>query len=144
MNYTPINGDISVTGYEVYRAEGSAQEFSRIGEGSDCAYSDKAVSFDKAYRYYVLPVLSDGSHGAESNIVTVDVSGVDNIDASRFIGGGENEIIICGYEGLTADVCTVDGKVIAHVECMDMTRINVIPGIYIVNVNGNVAKVNVR
>lgn len=144
VNYTPINGNISVTGYEVYRAEGSAQEFSKIGEGSDCAYSDKAVSFDKAYRYYVLPVLSDGSHGAESNIVTVDVSGVDNIDASRFIVGGENEIIICGYEGLTADVCTVDGKVIAHAECMDMTRINVIPGIYIVNINGNVAKVNVR
>lgn len=144
VNYTPVAGNVSVTGYEVYRAEGSATEFSRLGESSECAYSDKTASMNVAYRYYVLPLLSDGSHGAESNIAMVNPSGVDGIDGSRFIAGGDNEIIVCGYEGFTADVCTVDGKVIARAKCSDVTRIGVVPGIYIVSINGNAAKVNVR
>lgn len=144
VNYTPINGNLSVTGYEVYRAEGSATEFSKLGEGTDCTYSDKTASMNIANRYYVLPLLSDGSRGAESNIATVSPSGVDEIGVSRFIAGGNNEIIVCGYDGLVADVHTVDGKTIARTKCSDMTRIEVLPGVYIVSINGIAAKINVR
>lgn len=144
VHYTPEAGDVSVTGYEIYRAEENKTEFSKLGEGSECTYSDMTATEGNTYNYYVLPLLSDGSQGAESNIATVKVSGVNGMDVSRFIAGGTNEIIVRGYDGLTAEVCTVDGKIIVNTKCSEVTRIGVMPGIYIVHINGIAAKISVR
>ena len=144
IKYTPVNGDVSVTGYEIYRAQGGSGEFSRLGEAANCEYSDNTAAMELDYSYYVLPLLSDGTHGMESNIVDVKISGMADINADKFIAGGRNEIVICGYNGQGADICTPDGVTVARSLCSDITRISVRPGIYIVNVNGTPAKVNVR
>lgn len=144
IRYIPVNGEVSVTGYEIYRAQEGNGEFSRLGEAANCEYSDNTAALDTDYSYYVLPQLSDGNHGLESNIVDVKISGIADVDADRFIAGGRNEIIICGYNGLEADICTPDGITAARALCSDVTRISVRPGIYIVNVDGTAVKVNVR
>lgn len=144
VNYTPAGGNVSVTGYEIYRAAGDAQEFTRLGDVSECAYSDKSVDLNVDNRYYVLPMLSDGSNGVESNIAVVKTSGVEEVDGSRFIAGGDHKIIVCGYAGQQVMVSSVDGKNVASTVCSEATSIGVVPGIYIVSVGGNVAKVNVR
>lgn len=144
IRYIPVNGEVSVTGYEIYRAQGGTDEFSRLGEAATCEYSDNTAAMDIDYSYYVLPLLSDGTHGMESNIVDVKISGIADVNADKFIAGGRNEIVICGYNGQEADICTPDGMTVARALCSDVTRISVRPGIYIVNVNGTAAKVNVR
>lgn len=60
--------------------------------------------------------------------------------------GGEGCIGICGYDGLTAEVFTLDGRRVASQKLSgDYTRLSIAPGIYVVKVGaGRTAKVVVR
>lgn len=142
--YTPAGGNVSVTGYKIYRADDKTPEFSEIGNVTTCDYSDTSADRNIVNSYYVVPVLSDGSYGIESNIAVADPSGVASPESRRYIAAGNNEIIIYGYEGEKAAVYTVDGSVIADRICSEITGIKVAPGIYIVNAGNDVAKIMIR
>lgn len=85
--FTPAGSSLSITGYDVYR------NGVRIADNASCpdnSYTDTGLLEATAYDYMVVPVLSDGSRGFESNvahIVTTSVEGIaapDNADVEYY------------------------------------------------------------
>lgn len=140
FNYTPKGGRLSITGYNIYRAADGAETFEKIGNATECTFPDVSVDRSVDNRYYVMPAISDGSEGLQSNIAFVQASGIDNVSGLRSICGGKGIIAIRGFAGEQVSVCAPDGKIVASGVATDDYTISMAPGVYVVKVGKRVAK----
>lgn len=140
FNYTPRGGRLSITGYNIYRAADGAQTFEKIGSATECTFPDASVDRSVDNRYYVMPALSDGSEGLQSNIAYVKASGIGSEAGIRSICGGKGIITLRGFAGEQVNVCAPDGKNVASGVATDNCTISVAPGVYVVKAGKRVAK----
>lgn len=72
--------------------------------------------------------------------------GVDGVSDTIYgsILGGDKCVVVCGYEGMTAEVYTLDGRKVAAQTLSGADFISLQPGIYVVKVGARTAKVVVR
>jgi len=59
------------------------------------------------------------------------------------VGAGRHQITIVGAEGKAYSIVTAGGALVKQGKCAAETTISVAPGVYIVNVEGRVTKVNI-
>lgn len=144
ISYTPIAGELKVAGYKVYRALAETPEFTQIGYVTTNAYTDVDTDETIKIRYYVVPVISDGSEGLQSNIAEVQANGIADLFAGQNIYGGKGVIVVKGFAGETVTVAAADGKVAANGVANDKNEINVAPGVYVVKAGKTVVKVVVK
>lgn len=141
FNYTPKGGKLSITGYNIYRADDDAETFEKIGSATECTFPDTSVDRSVVNRYYVKPALSDGSEGLRSNIAFVETAGIGSVSSFGSICGGKGIITICGFAGEQVSVYAPDGKNVAAGVATDSYTMSVDPGIYIVKAGKRIAKI---
>ncbi len=78
IGYTPASSELKLSGFDIYR-----NGVLLAGEQAcpDNSYDDTTVEEDKEYSYTIVPILSDGTKGVESNTLVLRTSGVGTIDA---------------------------------------------------------------
>lgn len=74
--YSPAGQSAAITGYDVYR---NGVAIATNAPCPDGTYDDTAVEADTDYTYMVVPVLSNGTKGLDSNRLNVRTTGVDGI-----------------------------------------------------------------
>lgn len=141
INYIPEGGTLHITAYQVFRAQGDASEYTKISEVETPGYTDATVKSAIKNSYYVIPVISDGSLGLQSNVVVVETSGLTQTDRGQAIYGLTGEIILLGFDGQEVSVITTDGKTMVRTVAEGRTSIPVAAGVYIVKTATGVAKV---
>lgn len=151
ITYAPAAGLLEVSGYDIYRASGATAadctNFAKIATSSTPAYTDATADLTKYNVYYVIPKLSDGSFGLEGNKAQVDpksTEGVDDINMTQGIYGGQGFVAVVGYEGETVVVAAADGKVYFNAVAENNEKVAVPAGIYVVKAGKKVAKVVVK
>lgn len=141
--YAPAGAGSKLAGYDIYR-DGSVIAASAPCE--DGTYIDNTVAENTAYTYMVMPVLTDGTKGMESNILTLRTTGVDGVmTGSKAILTKKGEIVVRGYEGANIVIVSTDGKVVASDSNAPATKTFTLgAGIYVVKAGKDVMKVIVK
>lgn len=89
--YTPAGSRLAISGYDIYR------DGVRLAADAACTgdtYTDETVSQATAYTYMIVPVLTDGTRGLNSNRFRVTTTGItvinveDDTDAEYYDLGG--------------------------------------------------------
>lgn len=139
IEYTAAGNDVAIDKYEVYR------DGALVGVTADVLFNDTTVEDDTQYSYIVVPVLSDGAKGLDSNTLvlrTTDVKAV--ADAAHAIYAENGRIIVKGFEGQKVLIATADGKLVANDNASAKTAYNVAAGVYVVKAGKTVVKVIVK
>lgn len=146
VTYEPAGTEsikLSIEGYNVYR-NGEKVNDALITATS---YVDTPEE-EGLYYYQVTVVYKEYGESAGSNEVDVEISkngGVEAVEVANVaISSGNGVIVVRGAEGETAQVVTIDGKLINNVLLTGETYVSVAPGVYVVKVNSTVAKVVVK
>lgn len=150
IKYTKSNSNVTIIGYDVYRATGDTEaactNFEKIGTAAATNYVDATADVHKYNMYYVIPKLSDGTTGIQGKKALVDPStvGVDNIYSAQAVKAGKGYVAVIGYEGENVVVAAADGKVYYNAVAADDVKVNVPAGVYVVTAGKTVAKVVVK
>lgn len=138
FNPAPEHKEFSLTGYKVYR-DNRHTDTVEENEWLDTEATGKECS-------YAVTALYDKGESKSSNVVVINTSGTDEIDAARRITiiGAEGTVTITGAEGLATSVCAIDGKTLYTGVAADRTTVCTGEGIFVVTVAGKSAKVIVR
>lgn len=141
--YVPESSRLELAGYNVYR------DGMMIAEKSPCAdntYTDSTVKENTSYSYMVVPVLSNGTVGLESNTLVIKTTGVDGILSSgKSIYATAGVIIVKGYEGEVVSVAAANGLIIgSSASASAEERFDAAPGVYVVKAGKDVVKIIVK
>lgn len=99
----------------------------------------------QAKNSYMATVVWGEGESAPSDVVTLDLSGLDAVGmASLSIRAEGHEIVVEGAEGRVIAVAAPDGKILFSGEAAAVSRIAVNSGIYIVSVGNKVVKLSVK
>lgn len=130
--------NLSIVGYDVYR-DGLKLTEQPTGE---CEFVD-ANATEGEHTYQVVVVYNRGI-SAPSNSVTVEVSGLANIEAGVRVSTADGCIIVAGAEGRNLVVNAINGTTVYAGTADATTRVAVAGGVYLVKVDSAVTKVIVR
>lgn len=143
ISYAPVDSTAEIAGYNVYR------DGKKIAEKvADNSYVDNTVDSETDYVYNVTVVVS--SEGVEteyamSNSAMANLSGINDLYTSKAVYATDGAIVIKGYAGNDALICTPDGKIVARQRIdADTVIIPVETNIYIINVGNAVRKLIVK
>ncbi len=129
--------DLSIVGYDIYR-NGEKITAEPVAE---LEYVDTTVADGE--NTYVVVVVYDKGVSAPSNEVTINfTTGLDALTAGVSVTTAPRTIIVTGAEEVMVEVYAVDGKQIYAAQG-DAT-ISVVPGVYVVTVDGKVVKLIVK
>lgn len=147
IEFSPVREEKwTIDSYDIYRSPIESDSFSKIASVTAPGFEDK--EFDGESKYYILTrasIFSKQSTGPKSNIVTLSVSGVEEVSAVSGIEALRGCIVISGHQGHTATISAADGKTLLRSALdSDHVGISLEPGIYIVSIDGQAAKVMVR
>lgn len=143
ISYAPAGSSAKLKGYDIYR-DGAV--IAPAAPCEDGTYTDSTVEENTSYTYMVMPVLSDGSLGLESNSLTIRTTGVDGIVAGdKAIYAKVGAIVVNGYEGEAVAVVSADGKVVAADSHASASKtFTVGTGVYVVKAGKDVVKLIVK
>lgn len=138
ITYTLSDEAIELEGYNVYR-NGDKVNDELI---ATTTYTDELADVeDGDYSYVVETVYDKGNSGA-SNIATIRLSGVDDVTGTVVeIRGGKGTITVKGAEGLDVQVYNAAGMTLYNLQPDATVTLTVEPGIYVVKVGPEAAKV---
>lgn len=147
IEFSPVKEEKwTIDSYDIYRSPIDSDSFTKIANVAAPSFID--AEFDGESKYYILTnatLFNEKSVGPKSNIVTLSVSGVDEVTSIGGVEALRGCIVISGHNGEYASISTADGKTILRSR-LDSDRVSIPlhPGIYIVGINGISAKVMVR
>lgn len=140
VTYTPIENDLTVVGYHVYRDGKLIATLS----ADDLTYTDASAVDGKEHTYQVTVVYNLGESPL-SNAYTVSItSGITNASTAFSVVGHDGVIEIHGAAGEPVTVYAVNGAKIARQENVEHTVIPVPAGTYLVAVGEKTVKVIVK
>ncbi len=141
--FSPMSDDIKITGYDIYRNGAIIASNEACEDGT---YTDSTVEEATQYTYVVIPVISDGTKGLESNILKITTTGVEGVAAgSKAIYAQNGTIVVKGFEGKAISIVSTDGKVMASTtDASNNATFNMAAGIYVVKADKDVVKVIVK
>ncbi len=142
--YVPADQEaLPISGYNVYRNGEVIADNELCG---DATYNDGTVAQDKAYSYVVVPVLSDGTRGLDSNTLRVRTTGIDSLSmGSKAIYFKAGKVYVKGYTDEPVEIAATDGRLIAGTaKATDEWSHPVAPGIYIVKAGSDIVKLFAR
>lgn len=141
--YSPSGSGAKLKGYDIYR-DGAV--IAPAAPCEDGTYTDSTVEENTSYTYMVMPVLSDGSLGLESNSITIRTTGVEGVAAgNKAVYAKTGAIVVNGYEGEAVAVVSADGKVVASDAHASASRtFTVGSGVYVVKAGKDVVKLIVK
>lgn len=124
---------LEVTGYHVYR------DGEQIAATAEAGYTDSGVSGDHTYNVTVVYSVGES---AFSNSVSIQASGVDGIAAGAVVvTGGQGCVSVYNAAGRHVGIFTPSGVAVHAGQGSDRLVIDLLPGAYIVKVDGAVFKV---
>ncbi len=128
-------------GYNVYR-DGKKLNDEPLTERK---YTDFDIASGNSYRYSIAPVFGN-REGRMSDYLLIEASGIGttSVDSGIEIATAPGAIIVTGACGRRISVCAVDGRLVASVAAEATERIEVAPGVYIVNAGETTSKIVVR
>lgn len=141
--YVPADSKLDLAGFNVYR------DGYMIADKAPCAdntFTDSDVEESTDYSYVVVPVLSNGYVGLDSNTLRVKTTGVGGILVNgKSIYAAAGAIVVKGYEGKAVAIVAADGKTVAAYGAASAEeRIDVPPGIYVVKAGNDIVKLIVQ
>lgn len=141
--YSPVNPEVDVTGYRVYRNDNVIEPDHKTTD-----YTDTDVTSEVPFVYNVAVLGKTGDKEVEyplSNTVVVSLSGIDGVTTDRaVVSGGKGVLTITGAAGLQAEIYNTAGiKVASQAALTESNSFRLLPGIYVVKVGTAVCKVNV-
>lgn len=141
--YAPFGSGIKMQGYDIYR---DGRMIASNAPCEDGVYADATVMENVEYRYMVVPVLTDGTRGLDSNILTIRTTGVSGIEAAaRAVYAVAGAVMVEGYEGETVEIAGADGIVKARRTAVSASeRFELTDGIYVVKAGKDVVKIIVK
>lgn len=147
ITFSPVEpGKVSIDEFDVYVAEGD-NEPSIIGNTEKTEFTHTPADMDKAV-YYVVGIHKAGSefiYSPFSNPAKAGASGVDEIEAGKFVGGGKGHVLVGGAEGDLFTLYDLEGRTIIHaVVESDRQRFSCAPGIYTARLGKGAVKIIVR
>lgn len=74
LTWSGATDNVGVTNYDIYRAKGTTDSFSKISSSATSPYYDSTTK-DTIYRYYIVAKDSAGNSSSQSNTVTVKTNG---------------------------------------------------------------------
>ena len=138
VTYTPAAA--VPVGYNVYR-DGVKLNDAPL---TDTEFRDSNIDNTAVYKYQVTAVYANNEESAPSDI-TVDVSGIDSVYDNITIAAAPGLIRINGAQGMQSSVADVNGIAFFNgVVEENNFEIRLAPGIYIVRVEGKIAKIQVK
>lgn len=138
VTYIPAEGernDLNIIGYNIYRNG----ELINAQPVADCSYVD-TVPATGELKYAVSVVYDQGMSGA-SNIVTVDMVGINDIFECKQVTTSHNLIKVTADDGALVSIYSTDGKTIYSGK--GNANVNVPAGIYIVRIDDKFMKLMV-
>jgi hypothetical protein len=143
ITYEPVNPDVVVDGYEVYR---DSAKVATIGALE--AYSDTAVEVGNSYKYNVA---ATGTYSGiqltfpMSNTASCRLTGVDGVSAIKSVFAGKGEISVLGYAGSNVRIYNTAGVAVVNQIAVDNNvKFPLESGNYIVVVGTRTSKLFVR
>lgn len=140
-------GKMDIAFYSIYRSVGNETPIMVGDDVMETSYVHNAQDDTKATYYVVTNVSTDGEYfeGPLSNPAFVDGSGVGELEAGQFIGGGKGKILVGGAAGKNLTIYDIDGRVILSSSVnADRMSIPCEAGIYMVRLEEATVKVIVR
>lgn len=142
ITYTPVDSrrELTLIGYNVYRND----VLVNASPLQTTSFTD-IITESGDYRYNVTALfdLGESSYSNEvthSAVVQSDLDDVDIADAIE-ITAETGTIVIKAPEGLTAEVFTIDGRLLRRVTTLPVTRLPLSAGLYVVKVANTTAKI---
>lgn len=130
--------DISLLGYNVYR-DGAKINGATV---EDVTYTDKA---DAGNHSYAVTAIYDKGESRISNIVSIELSGVDGINTTVSIALDNRTLIVNGAKGCAVSIVKADGTLVANAIASEIYSYDFAnAGIYIVSVGDKTLKVIVK
>lgn len=137
VTFVPANND--PVGYNVYRDD------IRINESPVSATTFRDTTVEKgSHRYVVTAVYANDQESDPSNEVSIEYAGVDSLHAGVQVVCGRGFIRIAGGEGLPTTVSDVNGYTYYEGVPENTLEIRLVPGVYMVRVDGKTLKVHVK
>lgn len=143
IEYVDASATATVTGYNIYRnGEVIASNDACTGE----TYNDTTVAENTQYSYIVVPLMSNGVVGLDSNTLLIRTTGVGGIaTAAKAIYASAGAIVVKGYEGEPVIVTAADGKTdVKDLKAAAAETYPVAPGVYIVKAGSDIVKLIVK
>ena len=138
LTYTPVGDETLVNnGYNVYRNDILLNETPIF----DLSWND--IDTDNVEIKYGVSAVYDRGESPVNEII-VSPANVDNVHASISVVANDREIVITGAQGLDFAVINTSGMVLTSRRASELERIPVNPGIYMVNVAGEVYKLVIK
>ena len=135
----PADG-LTLSGYNLYRDNEKVNDQPITGT----SYLDATAKPEDKPGYVLTAVYADGESRPTAKYV-FDFNGLNSFVADGVaVSSADGSIIVSGANGMTVNVSSVDGRTVAHVAGMDVNRISVAAGIYIVKAGRKTVKVIVR
>lgn len=132
-------------GYHVYeRNNGRINEEQIDINTLSHTFADRArASLTRSF--YVTAIYNEGE-SEPSDLATIsNEAGIENVFGNgSLIQAVNNGVLISGFDGLVANVYSLDGRLAASVKCSEATVVNLNSGLYVVKVGTEVAKVAVK
>ena len=148
LRFTPAEkSEVAIDGYDIYVAENAGDEPQIIGTVNVPGFVHTPAA-GTAPTYYVKTIHNAGGeyiYSPLSNPASVGASGVGELEAGQYIGGGKGQILIGGAEGVKFTLYDLEGRVLRSV-VLDSDHV-VIPcaaGIYTARLGENAVKIVVR
>lgn len=141
--YTPVTDAIDIKGFDIYR---DGRLICPEAACPDNSYADTTVGEYTEYYYSVVPVLSNGSKGLDSNTLVVRTSGISVISASdKSIFNIGRVVTVTGYAGERITVISVDGRVIMDTESASRyEQIHVPSGVILIHAGNDIVKLIIK
>ena len=138
--YSPLT-DAEVAGYHIYRDGAKIADLHPL-----TSFTDTEAAEGNRYNVAVVTELAgETTEHPLSNTFVNTHSGLDAAGLSTGITAADGCIVITGYAGQTATVCTPDGVTVATASPLAPShRLPVAPGLYLVKAGSAVAKITVR
>lgn len=131
-------GELSLVGYNVYRND----ECLTSEPIMEQEYTDTPAEGSK-YRYAVT-VVYDKGESAYSNVVNINLVGVEDINADGVnVVASKGKVTITGAEGRQIRIFTIDGKTVTSFTATDSDEVYLTPAVYIVQVDDKAVKLQV-
>jgi chitodextrinase len=75
LSWNPSTDNVGVTGYDVYRRQGTSGTFTQVGSSTTTSFAATGLSASTQYQFYVIARDAAGNSSAQSNTVTLTTSG---------------------------------------------------------------------
>lgn len=148
LRFTPVDkGEVSIDGYDVFIVENPGAELEIIGTTEEPGFTHKPVA-GTSPTYYVKTIHQANSeyiYSPLSNPASISATGVGELEAGQYIGGGKGQILVGGAEGVKFTLYDLEGRILKNIT-LDSDRV-VIPaaaGIYTARLGEAAVKIIVR